>query len=111
MGSRYNKLQTKVERYSEAASKASELKDQLKELSSAYKDISGQFDVVNVKYKVEQVMRKKLTNELEDMKGHVRCYARVRPFTKGEVGKDKPVSAIKIHDNFSLTLTCRGNEV
>lgn len=60
------------------------MKDQLVELSNAYKETASQFEIVNVKYKEEQKIRKRLLNELEDIKGKVRCYARIRPFTKTE---------------------------
>lgn len=48
---------------------------------------------MSTKYKEEQTKRKKLLNELEDMKGKVRVYCRIRPFSKRELDdpeKSKP---------------------
>jgi len=99
------KLQSKAEKFSEAAGKAADMKDQLMELSTAYKDISEQFDFVNVKYKEEQKIRKRLLNELEDIKGKVRCYARIRPFSKTELkDSEKRQSCVDIHDDFSMSI-------
>jgi len=50
-----------------------------------------------------------LLNELEDIKGKVRCYARIRPFSKTEAkDADRNKMCTDIHDEFSLTV--RGNK-
>ena len=46
-----------------------------KELKEAMKN----YEIVEVKYKEEQKKRKKLHNEIEDMKGKIRVFAWVRP--------------------------------
>jgi hypothetical protein len=38
-------------------------------------------DFYGEKYKEEQTKRKIILNELEDMKGKIRVYCRVRPFS------------------------------
>ncbi len=38
-------------------------------------------------YNKEQALRKKYWNEIEDMKGKIRVYARCRPFAKYEIEK------------------------
>lgn len=43
----------------------------------------------------EQTQRKKLHNEIEDMKGKIRVYVRVRPFSKSEIAKNCTESVIK----------------
>ena len=48
------------------------------------REATAELDIVSTKYKEEQVKRKKLLNELEDMKGKVRVYARIRPFSNTE---------------------------
>lgn len=49
------------------------------------KECTAEFDQVSTKYKEEQTKRKRLLNELEDMKGKVRVYCRIRPFSKREL--------------------------
>jgi kinesin family protein C2/C3 len=41
-------------------------------------------EVASEKFKEEQSKRKELLNELEDMKGKIRVYCRMRPFSKSE---------------------------
>lgn len=57
-------------------------------VKSQLKECTAEFDQVSNKYKEEQTKRKKLLNELEDLKGKVRVYCRIRPFSKRE--KDDP---------------------
>jgi len=68
----------------------------LKEKCSVYKqhlkEATAELDIVSTKYKEEQVKRKALLNELEDIKGKVRVYCRIRPFSKTE--KSDPEKAI-----------------
>ena len=44
-----------------------------------------QFERLWIKYQNETVQRKKLHNVLEDMKGKIRVYCRVRPMNQKEV--------------------------
>lgn len=82
------------------------MKDQLMELTAAYQEISTGYQSVTGKYKDEQKTRKRVLNELEDMKGKVRVYARIRPFTKKEASDNlKNKMCVTIHDDFSLTVT------
>jgi len=82
------------------------MKDQLVELTSAYQEISTGYQSVTVKYKDEQKTRKRVLNELEDIKGKVRVYARIRPFTKKEATDAlKNKMCVTIHDEFSLTVS------
>ena len=60
---------------------------------------------MSVKYKEEQKKRKKLNNELEDMKGKIRVYARFRPMSKTEAeNADRNARCYKIIDDMSLTI-------
>lgn len=55
------------------------------ELKKAHNDLG----TIEVKYKEEQVKRKKLHNELEDMKGKIRVFCRVRPLTSSELEREE----------------------
>lgn len=74
----------KAEKFSEAAAEAVTLKEKLILVKQQLKECTAEFDQVSTKYKEEQTKRKKLLNELEDMKGKVRVYCRIRPFSNKE---------------------------
>ena len=77
-------LQKKAEKFSEAAGEAVTLKEKLTLVKQQLKECTAEFDQVSTKYKEEQTKRKKLLNELEDLKGKVRVYCRIRPFSTKE---------------------------
>ena len=95
----------KAEKFSEAASEAVTLKEKLTLVKQQLKECTAEFDQVSTKYKEEQTKRKKLLNELEDMKGKIRVYCRIRPFSKKE--KENPEKNIQCYvktDEMSLTV-------
>lgn len=65
-----------------AAGETKSLKEKASILKQHLKEATAELDIVSTKYKEEQVKRKKLLNELEDMKGKIRVYCRIRPFSK-----------------------------
>ena len=69
------------------------------------KEATAELDEVSTKYKEEQGKRKKLLNELEDLKGKVRVYCRVRPFSKKEMENPERYEACyKQVDDLSITV-------
>ena len=69
------------------------------------KEATAELDIVSTKYKEEQVKRKKLLNELEDMKGKIRVYCRIRPFSKSEkTDADRAMPCVNITDEMSLSV-------
>lgn len=91
-----------------AAEKAAEYKERSETLKKDLKETTTALDTIATKYKEEQQKRKKLLNELEDMKGKVRVYCRIRPFSKTELAdKAQAKSCVDIHDDFSLTVSGR----
>ena len=76
-----------------AGSKAMEkevevLKGQVVELKTAKKQAKhavAEMDKLHKLYKQEQILRKRYWNQMEDMKGKIRVYARCRPFAKYEI--------------------------
>ena len=73
------------------------------------KEATAELDIVSGKYKEEQSKRKKLLNELEDMKGKVRVYCRVRPFSKTEKeNEERSESCCRIVDDLSITVGLKG---
>lgn len=67
---------------------------------------------MSTKYKEEQTKRKKLLNELEDLKGKIRVYCRIRPFSKKE--KEDPDKFHKCYqktDEMSISVGTKHNRV
>lgn len=95
----------KVQKFSQAAGETANLKEKTRILKQHLKEATQELDTVATKYKQEQVKRKRLLNDLEDAKGKIRVYARIRPFTKTEASDpDKAQHCYKIHDDISLTV-------
>ena len=69
-------------------------------------------DIVATKYKEEQVKRKRLLNELEDAKGKIRVYCRIRPFSRTEKeDPDKFIPCYKLNDETSLSIGTQKNRI
>ena len=62
----------------------------------------------DAKYREEHSKRRHLLNEVEDMKGKIRVYCRVRPFTQTEEEhEDRAKMCMEINDELSLTVRGR----
>jgi hypothetical protein len=75
------KLGTEVESLREAAGKAADL-------AVANKKMAGELTIAMETLKKETLLRKKYKNQIEDMKGAIRVYARCRPMAKYEKEKN-----------------------
>ena len=67
--------------------------------------MSKELDGVGEKFREEMNKRKALLNELEDMKGKIRVYCRIRPFSRTE--KEDPEKAkycFEMPDSMSVTI-------
>jgi hypothetical protein len=65
--------------------------------------LNGNYDVMETKYKEEVIVRKKLHNDIEDMKGKIRVYCRIRPMSETEIKKEtKECTSLK--DDVTLKL-------
>lgn len=96
-------LEKKAEKFSEAAYEAVTLKEKLQLVKQQLKECTAEFDQVSTKYKEEQTKRKRLLNELEDMKGKVRVYCRIRPFSQRELADpEKRVKCYEKTDEMSV---------
>lgn len=63
--------------------------------------------MANERFRNEQTHRKNLLNELEDVKGKIRVYCRVRPFTRNEL-EEESRTAMCVDINDQLTCTVKG---
>jgi hypothetical protein len=64
------------------------------------KEAVKNYEIVELKYKEEQKKRRKLHNEIEDMKGKIRVFARVRPVNDKDSKAARNV--INIPDEMSI---------
>lgn len=62
-------------------------------------------NMASEKFKEEQIKRKALLNEIEDMKGKIRVYCRIRPFSRAEsADAEKKKMCATINDQLSITV-------
>jgi predicted outer membrane repeat protein len=67
--------------------KTQETTAELERLKSALEDISEKESVLRVDYEKEAKERRKLHNTIEDMKGSIRVFCRIRPLSSSEIAK------------------------
>ena len=95
------RMKSLAEQAGNAAQLAEDVKDLKKENASMSKELAG----VGQKFREEQLKRKNLLNELEDLKGKIRVYCRIRPFSKSEKeDATRYKNAVEINDTMSLTV-------
>ncbi|KAJ4965273.1 hypothetical protein NE237_017122 [Protea cynaroides] len=88
----FNDLEGKVkilkQEHSKLSHEAHECADSIPELNKmvfAVRALVAQCEDLKVKYSEEQVMRKKLFNQIQEAKGNIRVFCRCRPLSKEEV--------------------------
>ena len=80
------------------------------EIDNALKVKTAEYDLLSEQFKKETALRKKYKNELEDLKGAIRVYARCRPMAKYEIEKGcKTVVVVKDETSMKL-ITTRGEK-
>jgi len=84
------------------AQEAEEAADEARALAKSYeseihemRDIKKMNQKLLVDFNKEQLIRKRLHNEIEDMKGKIRVYLRVRPFSNGEAERGCKEAVVK----------------
>ncbi|KAL4087844.1 hypothetical protein PRIC1_012275 [Phytophthora ramorum] len=73
-------------------------------LSNELRDAKAQFATLETSYREEQALRKKYYNQIEDMKGKIRVYARCRPMS-GSENERGCAPCVKFLDEFSLEVS------
>lgn len=106
-----SELEKKIDKFSEAAAEAVSLREKLTKTSKSLKEACVELDIVSQKLKDESVRRKRLANELEDMKGKIRVYCRIRPFSKTEKAEaDRAIACYKIFDENNIDIGVTKNK-
>ena len=78
-------------------------------LSADYERVSSQLSVISAQLTKESAMRKKYKNELEDLKGNIRVYARCRPFAQYEIERNCKQVVDFVDDTGLKVAGSRGN--
>ena len=65
---------------------AVEAQERVDTLTKELKTQSSELKTLTENYNSERMLRKKYYNMIEDMKGKIRVYCRVRPLSKSELG-------------------------
>ncbi|KAE8908194.1 Kinesin-like protein [Phytophthora fragariae] len=73
-------------------------------LNNELRDAKAQFATLETSYREEQALRKKYYNQIEDMKGKIRVYARCRPMS-GSENERGCAPCVKFIDEFSLEVS------
>lgn len=63
-----------------------EAQERVEALTKQLKTQSSELKALTENYNSERMLRKKYYNMIEDMKGKIRVYCRVRPLSKSELG-------------------------
>ena len=88
------------------AEDAAELRELVKSQKAEMLSLNGNYDIMEIKYKEEMKKRKKLHNDLEDMKGKIRVYCRVRPMSRKET-EDKTGNCVLLKDDTTLQVMAK----
>ncbi|EGZ09282.1 hypothetical protein PHYSODRAFT_525084 [Phytophthora sojae] len=90
-------LETEVTQLREQAALVAPLNNELREAKA-------QYATLETSYREEQALRKKYYNQIEDMKGKIRVYARCRPMS-GSENERGCAPCVKFIDEFSLEVS------
>ncbi|KAG6606446.1 kinesin-like protein [Phytophthora cinnamomi] len=90
-------LETEVVQLREQAALVAPLNNELREAKT-------QYATLETSYREEQALRKKYYNQIEDMKGKIRVYARCRPMS-GSENERGCAPCVKFIDEFSLEVS------
>ena len=109
------KLLKKVEQLKKEADRAADLAEQLADVTAKKDELLNanefqqkELDRISEQFRAEQGKRKEILNELEDLKGKIRVYCRVRPFSKNESeDPTKQKMCVDINDEMSLSVKGR----
>lgn len=104
------KMQKRLDELEQVSGDVDKLKKENKLMSKELKVATKEMETAEVKYKEEVKKRKKLHNQIEDMKGKIRVFCRVRPMNEREVSGNMG-NVTNIPDEMTIQLaTKNGNK-
>ena len=83
------KMQGKIKELELAVGDTLKMKEELEELKKESEKARNDCEVLSTKFKEEQKKRKELHNQLEDMKGAIRLFCRIRPLSQTELEREE----------------------
>ncbi|CDJ38191.1 kinesin heavy chain-like protein, putative [Eimeria tenella] len=115
-----NELKDLQKKFDEVSKEMTELKKQVEDVQSMAAELQQlrqmtaqqitQIKELETSYQAEKKLRKKYYNEIEDMKGKIRVYCRIRPFAKYEKEKGS-LESVQALDEYSVKVTTNKEEV
>ncbi|XP_002122612.2 uncharacterized protein LOC100187504 [Ciona intestinalis] len=102
-------LEKEYQSLHEAAGAGAIALQKLPELKEEIKSLSSQNQTLVDNYNTERVLRKKYYNMVEDMKGRIRVYCRVRPLSKTEKSNNN-TNVIQSPDDYTIKVAARKGE-
>ena len=97
--------QIKIKSLTQASADCEKLTEENKVLLKNNTQFEKERDLASDKFKEEQIKRKALLNEIEDIKGKIRVYARIRPYSNTEAeDPEKSKMCMQINDELSVTV-------
>jgi predicted nucleic acid-binding Zn-ribbon protein len=96
-------MEAKIKDLEKAVGDTLKMKGELEELKKENEKAKNDCEVLSNKFKEEQKKRKELHNQLEDMKGAIRLFCRIRPLSQSELEREESKhSVINILDEFTV---------
>ena len=87
------------------ANDAARLKEETTKLKAENAQVKLDNDTLSTKFKEEQKKRKDLHNQLEDMKGAIRLFCRIRPLSNSELEREESKIPITVaSDEFTVSV-------
>ena len=83
------KMQGKIKELELAVGDTLKMKEELEGLKIESEKARNDCEVLSTKFKEEQKKRKELHNQLEDMKGAIRLFCRIRPLSQTELEREE----------------------
>jgi len=83
------KMQGKIKELELAVGDTLKMKEELEGLKKESEKARNDCEVLSTKFKEEQKKRKELHNQLEDMKGAIRLFCRIRPLSQTELEREE----------------------
>lgn len=103
-------LQSQIETLKVAAGEAAELNTKVKELTLSIAELKEKNQQKEQELKDSLRQRKLLHNQLEDLKGKIRVYCRIRPMNRSEVSK-KCNNILTISDEFTVNSETKQGQI
>jgi chromosome segregation ATPase len=105
-------LGSKIKELEVAVSDAVKLKEEVKTLQEENNKVKNDNETLSTKFKEEQKKRKDLHNQLEDMKGAIRLFCRIRPLSKSELEREESKTPVVfIDDEFTVSLKGKAHQI